>query len=185
MLDDITKNVTTGMQKAVTAFQVELGKIRTGRAHAGFVDGVKVDYYGNETALKHIANVTVSDARTIVITPWEKTMVKAIEKAILSANLGLNPVSEANLVRVPIPSLTEDRRKEIVKVIKNIAEHARVAVRNIRRDAMNNLKDLLKQKSIDEDTDHRAQDLVQKTTDKFVQEIDKLATAKEKEIMQI
>ena len=185
MVDEIPKNVAIGMQKAVVALQVELGKIRTGRAHAGFVDGVKVDYYGNETALKHLANITTSDARTIVITPWEKIMVKPIEKAILSANLGLNPVSEANVVRVPIPPLTEDRRKEIVKVVKNIAEHARIAVRNIRRDAMTNLKDLLKQKSIDADTDHRTQDLVQKTTDKFVQEIDKLAAAKEKEIMQV
>ena len=173
------------MQKAQLAFQVEIGKIRTGRANSSFVDGVKIDYYGNETALKHVANITVSDARTIVISPWEKAMVKPIEKAILTANLGLNPVSEANLVRIPIPPLTEERRKEMVKVIKNIAEQARVAIRNIRRDAMTNLKELLKQKEIDADTDHRTQDLVQKTTDKFVQEIDKLAVAKEEELMKV
>lgn len=184
-MNDIIKNAETNMQKALEAFKIEISKLRTGRAHASLVDGVKIDYYGNETALKHIANIVVSDARTIVITPWEKTMVKPIEKAILNAGLGLNPISDANLVRIPIPPLTEERRKEMTKVVKNIAEQARVSVRNIRRDAMLSLKDLLKKKEIDEDADHRAQDLVQKTTDKFVSEIDKLTVAKEAELMKI
>lgn len=185
MLNDITKNVETNMQKALEAFKVEIGKLKTGRAHVGLVDGVKVDYYGNETPLKNVANVTVTDARTITITPWEKAMVKPIEKAITNANLGLNPIADADLVRVPIPLLTEERRKEMVKVVKNIAETARVSLRNVRRDAMASLKELLKKKEIDEDADHRAQDLVQKTTDKFVGEIDKLAVAKETELMKV
>ncbi|EKE01619.1 MAG: hypothetical protein ACD_21C00090G0025 [uncultured bacterium] len=185
MLNNIIKNVETNMQKSLEAFKVEIGKIRTGRANASLVDGIKVDYYGNETALKHIANIVVSDARTITITPWEKPMVKPIEKAILNAGLGLNPVSDANLVRVPIPALTEERRKEMVKVVKNISEQARVAIRNIRRDAMDSLKELLKKKEIDEDADHRAQDAVQKVTDRFVGEIDKLAVSKEEDLMKV
>lgn len=184
-MNNIIKNTEANMQKALEAFKVEISKLRTGRAHAGLVDGIKIDYYGNETALKHVANIVVSDARTIVITPWEKTMVKPIEKAILNAGLGLNPISDANLVRIPIPPLTEERRKEMAKVVKNIAEQARISVRNVRRDAMISLKDLLKKKEIDEDADRRAQDLVQKTTDKFVSEIDKLTVAKEAELMQI
>lgn len=185
MLDNITKNSEENMQKALEAFKVELGKLRTGRAHPGLVEGIKVDYYGNETALKHIANIVASDSHTITITPWEKSMTKAIEKAIANFGLGLNPVSDANLVRVPIPLLTEDRRKEMVKLVKNIAETARVAIRNIRREEMDNLKNLLKKKEIDEDTDRRAQDVVQKITDKFVDEIDKLAATKEIDLMTV
>jgi ribosome recycling factor len=185
MLNDINKNIEINMQKALEAFKVEIGKIRTGRAQASLLDGVKVDYYGNDTALKNIANIVVTDARTITVTPWEKTFVKAIEKAIMTAGLGLNPIGEANLVRVPIPPLTEERRKELGKVVKNIAENSRVAIRNIRRDAMADLKELLKKKEIDEDTDRRAHDLIQKTTDKFVAEVDKLAVAKETELMKV
>ncbi|CAL7963970.1 ribosome-recycling factor [Gammaproteobacteria bacterium] len=185
MLNSINKDVETNMQKALEAFKVEIGKLRTGRAHSSLVDGVKVEYYGNETPLKNIANIVVSDAHTITITPWEKTMVKPIEKAILNAGLGLNPIADANLVRVPVPAMTEERRKEMAKVVKTIAEQARVSLRNVRRDAMASLKDLLKKKQIDEDADHRAQDSVQKTTDKFVAEIDKLAVAKEAELMKV
>jgi len=185
MLNSINKDVETNMQKALEAFKVEIGKLRTGRAHSSLVDGVKVDYYGNETPLKNIANIVVSDAHTITITPWEKTMVKPVEKAILNAGLGLNPIADANLVRVPIPAMTEERRKEMAKVVKTIAEQARVSLRNVRRDAMVSLKDLLKKKQIDEDADHRAQDLVQKTTDKFVAEVDKLAVVKEAELMKV
>ncbi len=185
MLNNVTKDLETNMQKALEAFKIELGKLRTGRANTSLVEGIKVDYYGNETLLKNVANITVSDARTIVITPWEKTLVKSIEKAITSANLGLNPVSDANLVRIPIPPLTEERRKEMAKVVKNIAETSRVAIRNIRREAMDKLKDLLKNKEIDEDMDHRTQDTVQKITDKFIAEIDKLVVAKEKDLMTV
>lgn len=185
MLSNLTKDTESGMQKALEAFKVELTKLRTGRAHTSLVDGIKVEHYGNETTLKNVANIVVSDARTITITPWEKTMVKTIEKAIFNAGLGLNPVSDANLVRVPIPSLTEERRKEMAKVVKSIAETSRVAVRNIRREAMDKLKDLLKKKEIDEDMDHRTQDVVQKITDKFVAEIDKLMVAKEEELMKV
>ncbi|MDR1057362.1 MAG: ribosome recycling factor [Coxiellaceae bacterium] len=184
MLNDILKNTEINMQKALENFKNELGKLRTGRAHTSLVEGIKVDYYSNETALKHVANITINDARTITITPWEKTMVKPIEKAIASAGLGLNPISDANLVRVPIPSLTEERRKEMIKIVKNIAETSRVAIRNIRREAMDKLKELLKKKEIDEDADHRTQDVIQKTTDKFINEIDKLVVTKETELIQ-
>jgi ribosome recycling factor len=185
MVDNVIKNMEADMQKVLEAFKAELGKLRTGRAHSGLVEGVKVDYYGNETTLKHVANIVVSDSRTITITPWEKNMVKSIEKAILNANLGLTPVSDANLVRVPIPPLTEERRKEMAKGVKNIAETSRVAARNVRREAMDKLKDLLKKKEIDEDMDHRTQDAVQKTTDKFIAEIDKIVVAKETELMTV
>lgn len=185
MTNNITKNIEVDMQKALEAFKVEIGKLRTGRAQASLVDGIKVEYYDNETLLKNIANISVTDARTITITPWEKTMVKPIEKAIASSGLGLNPISDANLVRVPVPPLTEERRREMGKVVKGIAEASRVSVRNVRRDAMTNLKELLKKKEIDEDAERRAQDLVQKITDKFIGEIDKLAVSKEEELMKV
>jgi len=185
MINDILKDIEVTMQKALENFKHELGKLRTGRAHTSIVEGVKVDYYGNETTLKHIANITVSDARTIVVTPWEKTMVKPIEKAIANAGLGLNPIADANLVRVPIPSLNEERRKELTKVVKSTAETSRVSMRNIRREAMDKLKDLLKKKEIDEDMDRRTQDAIQKTTDKFIVEVDKMVSVKEAELMHI
>ena len=171
--------------KAIEALKVELSKLRTGRAHTGLVDGVKVDYYGNETPLKSVANITVSDARTLTITPWEKPMVKIIEKAIASAGLGLNPISDADLVRVPVPILTEERRKEMTKIVKSIAETSRVSIRNIRRDAMDELKSFLKSHEIDEDMDRRAQDAVQKSTDKFVVQIDGMVAAKEADLMTV
>ena len=185
MSDDIINNAKTGMQKSIESFKIELSKLRTGRANAGLVEGIKVDYYGNEAILKNVANITVSDARTISITPWEKTMVKAIEKAIATADLGLNPVSDANLVRVPIPPLTEERRKEIIKVAKNTAETARISIRNVRREAMDKLKDLLKKKEIDEDMERRTENLVQETTNKFIAEVDKLVAEKETDLMKV
>lgn len=185
MLNNISKNTELNMQKAIEAFKVEIGKLRTGRAHTSLVDSVKVEHYGSETLLKNVANIVVTDARTLTITPWEKSMVKPIEKAIINANLGLNPISDANLVRVPVPLLTEERRKEMVKVVKTIAETSRVSVRNLRRDAMTHLKDLLKKKEIDEDMDRRGQDLVQKITDKFVAEVDKLAQEKEADLLKV
>lgn len=185
MLNDLIKDIELDMYKSIETFKVELGKLRTGRANSSLVEGVKVDYYGNETTLKHVANIAVSDSRTIVITPWEKAMVKTVEKAILNAALGLNPVSDANLVRVPISPLTEERRKEMAKIVKTMAETARVSVRNVRREAMDQLKELLKKKEIDEDLEHRIQDSVQKTTDKFIGEIDKLVGIKETELMKI
>ena len=185
MLGDIGKKVEFDMQKCLESFKIELGKLRTGRAHPGLVEGIKVDYYGNETMLKHVANISASDARTFVIAPWEKTMIKPIEKAILNSNLGLNPVVDIALIRVPIPALTQQRRQEMTKLMKSTAEQARVSVRNVRRDALNNSKNLLKNKEIDEDSDHRIQDIVQKITDRFIEEIDKLTIAKEAELMKV
>lgn len=185
MINDIIKNTEIQMHKDVDSLKLELSKLRTGRAHTSIVEGIKVDYYGTETPLKQVANITVSDARTISITPWEKTMVKPIEKAILTADLGLNPVSDGNIVRVPVPTLTEERRKELSKVVKTVAEHWRVAVRNVRRDAMNDFKELLKEKEIAEDEERRAQETVQKLTDKFIAEIDKLAADKETDLMTV
>lgn len=177
------KSTEASMQKAIEAFKAELTKIRTGRAHTSMVENIKVDYYGAETPLKNVATISISDPRTITITPWEKNMVKPIEKAIISADLGINPIADANLVRVPVPPLTEERRKELVKIVKNVAEQSRVAVRNIRRDANNDCKELLKEKEISEDDERHAQDGVQKLTDKFIAEIDKLASSKEAEVM--
>jgi ribosome recycling factor len=185
MINEISKDAEMHMHKAIDALKNELTKVRTGRAHPSMVENVKVDYYGTETPLKNIANVQVSDPRTLSITPWEKTMVKAIEKAIQNANLGMNPICDANLVRIPVPPLTEERRKEFVKVVKNIAEQSRVAVRNVRRDAINDLKELLKEKEISEDDERRAQDNMQKLTDKFIAEVDKIAAAKEADLLAV
>lgn len=185
MQDVRLQRAEEAMQKALQAYQNELTKMRTGRAHAGLVDSVKVDYYGNETPLKNVANVVVSDARTLVITPWEKTLVKPIEKAIQNANLGLNPIAEANLVRIPIPPLTEERRREMVKVVKNIAETARVTTRNLRRTALDEIKQAVKAKELSEDGERRLQDEVQKLTDSYIAKIDDVAAKKEVELMQI
>lgn len=185
MIDDIIKNAETQMKKGIDSFKNELGKLRAGRAHPGLVEHIRVDYYGNETALTHVASVVASDARTITITPWEKTMIKPIEKAIANSDLGLNPMSDGNVVRIPLPALTEERRKELVKVLKTTAEHSKVSVRNLRRDANEHLKKLLKDKKVSEDEEKRAQDNVQKLTDKYIAEIDQIATAKEKDLMAI
>ena len=182
---EIRKSTEQKMQKSLDAFKNDLSKVRTGRAHVGLLDHVQVDYYGTPMPLSQTANVTLIDARTIGVTPWEKKMVPVIEKAIRESDLGLNPSTQGEVIRVPMPALTEQRRRELVKVIKGEGEDARVAVRNLRRDANEQVKRLLKDKAVSEDDDRRAQDDVQKLTDRFTGEIDKLLTVKEAEIMAV
>ena len=182
---DVKKTADQKMQKSIETLKANLAKVRTGRAHTGILDHVMVDYYGNPTALTQVANVTLIDARTIGVQPWEKKMVAAVEKAIREADLGLNPATQGDLIRVPTPPLTEERRKEMVKLVKVEAEDAKIAIRNIRRDANEGLKKLLKDKACSEDDERRAQDDVQKLTDKFVLEVDKLAAEKEKELLTV
>lgn len=185
MINDIRQDAEKRMKKTLETLEVDLTKIRTGRANVSFLDHVMVDYYGNSTPINQVASITNSDSRTLLVTPWEKNMVPAIEKAILTSDLGLNPSTAGNAIRVPMPALTEERRKEMIKVVRAEGEQARVAVRNIRRDANNHLKDLVKDKSISEDDERRATEVVQKLTDKFVAEIDKLLEDKEKDLMEI
>jgi ribosome recycling factor len=182
---DVKKTTEQKMNKSIETLKADLAKVRTGRAHAGILDHVKVDYYGNPTQLSQVANITLIDARTIGVQPWEKKMVGAIEKAIRESDLGLNPATQGDLIRVPTPPLTEERRKEMVKLVKTEAEDAKIAVRNIRRDANEGLKRLLKDKAISEDDERRSQDDVQKLTDRFVAEIDKLVAEKEKEVLTV
>lgn len=185
MIDEITKDAQARMLKSVESLRTELTKIRTGRAHPSLLDQVMVDYYGSMTPIKQIANVVAEDSRTLAVTPWEKPMVAAIEKAIMTANLGLNPASQGTVIRVPMPMLTEERRRDLVRVVKSEGESGKVAIRNIRRDANGDFKDLLKDKEISEDQARAAEDSIQKLTDKFVAEVDKLLEAKEKEMMEI
>lgn len=185
MIADIKKNVEQKMSKSLEALKADLGKIRTGRAHTGILDHVMVDYYGNPTPVNQVANVTLTDARTIGVQPYEKNMVGPIEKAIRDSDLGLNPATNGDLIRVPMPMLTEERRRDLIKVVKSEGENAKVAVRNIRRDANEQLKKLLKDKEVGEDEERRAQDEVQKLTDRFVAEIDKSLQAKEADLMAI
>ena len=180
---EIQKNADQRMQKSLEALKTGLAKLRTGRAHAGILDHVMVDYYGNPTPVGQVANVSVADARTITVTAWEKKMIGAIEKAIRDSDLGLNPSAQGDLIRVPMPALTEERRRDMAKVVKGEGEEAKVAIRNLRRDANNALKDLLKQKLVSEDQERKAQDDVQKLTDKFIAEVDKTVTVKEQELM--
>ncbi len=184
-IPDIKKNTDQKMQKSIEALKADLAKVRTGRAHPGILDHIQVDYYGNPTMLTQVANVTLIDARTIGVQPWEKKMVAVVEKAIRDSDLGLNPSTQGDMIRVPTPPLTEERRKEMVKLAKNEAEDAKIAVRNIRRDANEALKRLLKDKACSEDDERRAQEDVQKLTDKFVSDIDKLVAEKEKEILTV
>ena len=185
MIPDIKKTAEQKMQKSMDSLKTDLAKVRTGRAHAGILDHVMVDYYGTPTAIPGVANVTLIDARTIGVTPWEKKMAGTIEKAIRDADLGLNPSTTGEIVRVPMPSLTEERRRDLTKIVKGEGEHAKVAIRNVRRDANTQLKDLLKKKSIAEDDERRAQDDIQKLTDRFIAEIDKALQAKEAELMAV
>lgn len=185
MINDIFNESEKRMHKSVASLQTELSKLRTGRAHPSLLDHIKVDYYGNETPLSQVSNVAVADSRTLSITPWEKAMVPAIEKAIINSDLGLNPATAGTVIRIPMPLLTEERRKQLTRVVKSEGENARVAIRNIRRDANNNLKELLKDKSISEDDEHRAQENIQKLTDKFIHEVDATINVKEKELMEI
>jgi len=182
---DVKKNTEQKMQKSIDTLKADLAKVRTGRAHAGILDHVQVDYYGTPTHISQVANITLLDARTIGVQPWEKKMIATVEKAIRESDLGLNPSTQGDVIRVPTPALTEDRRKEMVKLCKSEAEDAKIAVRNIRRDANEGLKKLLKDKAISEDDERRAQDDVQKLTDKFVTEIDKLVAEKEKEVLTV
>jgi ribosome recycling factor len=182
---DVKKNAQDRMNKSIETLKGDLAKVRTGRAHTGILDHVMVDYYGSPTALTQVANVTLIDARTIGVQPWEKKMLAVVEKAIRESDLGLNPSSFGEMIRVPTPPLTEERRKEMVKLCKSEAEDAKIAVRNIRRDANEQLKKLVKDKAISEDEERRAADDIQKLTDKFVADIDKLVAEKEKEVLTV
>lgn len=185
MISDIKQDTQARMQKSIVALQHEFQRMRTGRATPGILDGLTVDYYGTDTPLSQVANVAVADSRTLTVTPWEKTMVAAIEKAIINSDLGLNPASAGQIIRVPMPPLTEERRKDLIKVVKAEAENARVAVRNIRRDANQHIKDLLKEKEITEDELHSGEEAIQKLTDKFIKEIDTLLQSKEADLMEV
>jgi ribosome recycling factor len=185
MIADVKKTAELKMKKTLETLKSDLGKVRTGRAHAGILDHVMVDYYGTPTPIPQVANVTLIDARTIGVSPWDKKMSGTIEKAIRDSDLGLNPSTMGETVRVPMPALTEERRKELIKVVRHEGETARVAIRNVRRDANNHLKDLLKQKKAAEDEERRAQDDVQKLTDRHIAEIDKLLQQKEADLMAI
>ncbi len=184
-VDKIKKDADARMAKSVEALKADLGKIRTGRAHAGLLDHVKVDYYGTKTQLNQLANISVADARTLTVAPYDKGATAAIEKAIRESDLGLNPATAGQVIRVPLPVLTEERRRELGKHVHKEGEAAKIAIRNVRRDSNQHLKDLLKKKLITEDDDKRAEDAVQKSTDRFIAEVDKLIAAKEHEIMQI
>jgi ribosome recycling factor len=185
MIADIKKNTEQRMTKSLEALKADFGKVRTGRAHTGILEHVMVEYYGNPTPITQVANLSLIDARTIGVQPYEKNMVAPVEKAIRDADLGLNPATNGNVIRVPMPPLTEERRRDLTKVVKGEAENARVAVRNVRRDANEQLKKLVKDKSISEDDERRAQDDIQKLTDRFISEIDKALQAKEADLMAV
>jgi len=184
-IGEIKKQATEKMAKSVDTLKHDLAKVRTGRAHPGILDSIRVDYYGTEMPINQVANVTLSDARTISIQPFEKKMAHVIEKAIRDSDLGVNPASTGDVIRVPMPALTEERRKELTKIVKHEGENAKVAVRNIRRDAIQHLKNLLKEGEVSEDEEKRAQDEVQKLTDKSIVDIDKLVAEKEKDLMAV
>lgn len=185
MINDIKKDALTRMNKSIEAFKVELTKIRTGRAHVSLLNHITVDFYGSEVPIGQAANLTVEDSRTLAVTPWDKSMVSGIEKAIRTSDLGLNPTTAGAVIRVPMPPLTEERRKELVKVVRDLAENARIAIRNIRRDANNDLKSLAKDKDISEDDEHKGQEMVQQVTNQSTDEIEALLQVKEKELMEI
>lgn len=185
MIEEIIADAETRMGKSVDSLRTELTKIRTGRAHPSLLDQVAVDYYGTETPINQVANVTVEDSRTLAVAPWEKQMVAVVEKAIINSGLGLNPSTAGNLIRIPMPPLTEERRRELVKVVKHEGENTKIAIRNIRRDANSDFKDLLKEKDISEDESHDAEDSVQKHTNKYVASVDEVIAVKEKELMEI
>ena len=182
---DVKKSAEQKMKKTLETLKTDFGKIRTGRAHTGLLDHVLVDYYGTPTPVSGVANVTLLDARTLAVTPWDKKMAGVVEKAIRDSDLGLNPATTGDTVRVPMPALTEERRRDLVKVVHREAENARIAVRNIRRDANNHLKDLLKKKQVAEDEERRAQDEVQKLTDRYISEVDKAMAVKEADLVAV
>lgn len=185
MLDEIIKDAEVRMQKSIESLKSELAKIRTGRAHPSLLEHIMVDYYGSDTPLSQVASIGVEDARTLTITPWERPMVQAIEKAIMKSDLGLNPNSAGAVIRVPMPQLTEERRRDLAKVVRHEGENGKIAIRNIRRDANSDFKVLEKEKEISEDQERRAQEEIQKLTDKYVKEVDQLVAAKEEDIMKV
>jgi ribosome recycling factor len=185
MLDDIKTDAKARMHKCVLAFQSDLKKLRTGRAHPSLIEHLKVDFYGNESSLNQVANIAVEDARTLTITPWDKSMVQAIEKAIHKSDLHLTPMTAGAVIRIPLPPLTEERRRDIMKVVRQDAENAKVSVRNVRRDVLAEVKEALKEKLISQDDERRGQDEIQKLTDKAIAEIDQVMAVKEKEILQV
>lgn len=183
MIEDIKKDADTRMDKSVAALIQAFKKMRTGRAHAGLLEHLSVDYYGADTPLTQVANIAVEDARTLTVTPWEQPMIAVIEKAIMNSDLGLTPSSAGSIIRVPLPALTEERRRDLAKLVKQDAENGRIAVRNIRRDSIHDLKDLLKEKEISEDEEHRAEQEIQVLTDRHIAKLDELSSKKQKEIM--
>jgi ribosome recycling factor len=185
MINDVKKTADHKMHKTIESLKAEFSKVRTGRAHTGLLDHLKVDYYGAPTPIPQVANVSLADSRTISVQPWDKKMVQVVERAIRDSDLGVNPATSGDVIRVPMPPLTEERRRELTKVVKHEAENAKVAVRNIRRDAIHDLKELLKEKEISEDDERRAQDEIQKLTDRFIADIDKVLQAKEAELMAV
>jgi ribosome recycling factor len=185
MIDEIINDAEVRMGKSIESLHTEFAKIRTGRAHPSLLDQIQVDYYGSNTPINQVANVSVEDSRTLVVTPWEKDMVAKVEKAIMASGLGLNPATAGTVIRIPMPPLTEERRKDLVKVVKQEAEQARIAIRNIRRDANSDFKDLLKEKEISEDDERKAEERIQKLTDTFVGKIDKILADKEAELMEV
>ena len=185
MIDDIKKDAGLRMDKSIESLKGALTKLRTGRAHTSLLDHITVDYYGNETPLNQVATVSVADARMLTVTPWEKPMVQAVEKAIMTSNLGLNPATSGTVIRVPLPPLTEERRKDMIKLVRHEGENAKVAIRNIRRDANSDIKELLKEKEITEDEERQGEDAIQKLTDKHVKNVDSVLEVKEKELLEI
>lgn len=185
MIDEIIKDAEERMGKSVESFRSDLTKIRTGRAHPSLLDHITIEYYGAATPLSQVANVSVEDARTLSITPWEKDMVKAIEKAILKSDLGLNPATAGTVIRIPMPQLTEERRHDLVRVVRNEAENGRIAIRNIRRDANSDVKELLKEKEVTEDESRKAEETIQKLTDSYVAKVDEVLAKKETELMAV
>jgi ribosome recycling factor len=185
MIPELKKTAEQKMQKSLESLKTDLGKVRTGRAHTGILDHVQVDYYGAMIPITQVANVTLIDARTIGVQAWEKPMIAKVEKAIRDSDLGLNPSSQGDVIRVPMPSLTEERRRDLIKVVKHEAENAKVAIRNLRRDANAHLKEALKKKEVAEDDERRAQDEIQRLTDRYVAEVDKAVADKEKDLMAI
>jgi ribosome recycling factor len=185
VLEEIKKDASSRMSKSVASLRQDLTKIRTGRAHTSLLDHITVEYYGSEVPLNQVSNVGVEDSRTLTVTPWEKDMVAKIEKAIMTSDLGLNPATAGTVIRVPLPPLTEERRKDMIKVVRNEAEGGRIAIRNIRRDAIHDVKELLKEKMIGEDDERRAEEEIQTITDKYIAEIDQTLAEKESELMEV
>ncbi len=185
MLNEIKQDAEQRMQKSIESLESHFAKIRTGRAHPSILDSIKVEYYGSEVPISQVANINVEDARTLTVQPWEQPMLQKVEKAIMQSDLGVNPSTNGNLIRVPMPMLTEERRREFTKLARQEAENARVAIRNIRRDANGDIKSLLKEKEITEDEAHRAEDEIQKITDKFVAQVEKMLEEKEKALLEI